>query len=96
MVSVLLIAWRADWFPAPFALGRYTLAVLAANGVGELGLVAEVFFLRRYLCAAESEDLVFASLTLLFGTAGVGSGYRTCGLPTGGSGLARGCWRMES
>ena len=71
MVSVLLIAWRADWFPAPFALGRYTLAVLAANGVGELGSVAAVFFLRRYLCAAESEDLVFASLTLLFGRAGV-------------------------
>ena len=76
MASALLLWWRPDLLPAPFLRGGFSLSAKVANGVGGLGfLAAAVFFLRRYLRQPQSEDLVFASHTLLFANASLLFGY---------------------
>jgi signal transduction histidine kinase len=67
--------WR-EWLPAPWVAGRYTRLVVGANALGGLGfLAAAVFFLRRYLRGQRTEDMVFASHTLLFGAASLLFGF---------------------
>src|SRR5438105_11139279 len=82
MVTVLAVAgaaavWRwSNLLPAPFEPSGYSLSVKAANALGGLGfLVAAVFFLRRCLRGQQEEDLVFASQTVLFGTASLLFGF---------------------
>jgi signal transduction histidine kinase len=62
--------------PAPWVAGNYSRLVIATNALGGLGfLAAAVFFIRRYLREPRGEDLVFASHTLLFGTASLFFGF---------------------
>jgi PAS domain S-box-containing protein len=79
-ISVLMVAglslalglfWGSGWMPLTWdPSGLYTFPVKALNGLGGLGfLAAALFFCRRYLKQSQSEDLVFASLTVLFGVA---------------------------
>jgi PAS domain S-box-containing protein len=79
-LSVLIVAglalalgliWGSWWMPLTWdPSGLYTFPVKALNGSGGLGfLVAALFFCRRYLRQSHAEDLVFASLTVLFGVA---------------------------
>lgn len=57
-------------------IGDYGFLAKAANGLGGLGcLAATIFFFRRYARNPRREDLVFASLTLLFATAGLLFGF---------------------
>ncbi len=59
------------WFPS-----GYSLWTKAANVIGGLGfLAAACFFLKRYLRGVHPEDLVFASHTLIFSTAGLLFGF---------------------
>ena len=58
--------------PAPWGPEGYTLAPKVVNALGGLGfLSAALFFLRRFLRLGHTEDAVFGSCTLLFGTAGL-------------------------
>jgi len=67
---------RPDWLRAPWGPGGYVLPVRAANALGGLGfLAAAAFFGRRYLRQPRTEDLVFASYTLLFGAASLFFGF---------------------
>jgi len=61
--------WGSEGMPVTWdPVGLYTLPVKAANALGGLGfLAAAFFFCRRFLRQSHSEDLVFASLTVLFG-----------------------------
>jgi PAS domain S-box-containing protein len=75
MVAGLALAlglwWGSEWMPVTWnPVGLYTLPVKAANALGGLGfLAAALFFCRRYRRQSHPEDLVFASLTVLFGMA---------------------------
>ena len=61
--------WGSAGMPATWdPVGLYTLPVKAANALGGLGfLAAALFFCRRYRRQPETEALVFAGMTLLFG-----------------------------
>jgi PAS domain S-box-containing protein len=76
MAASLGIWWQSDLLPKPWSPQGYTLLVKATNALGGLGfLAAAVFFFRRYWRQSRTEDLVFASHTLLFGTAGLLFGF---------------------
>ena len=82
LVAVLAIAgslailWWPERLPAPWVAGVYSRSVIATNVLGGLGfLAAAVFFIRRYLREPQGENLVFASHTLLFGTASLFFGF---------------------
>jgi signal transduction histidine kinase len=56
--------------------GDYSRSVIATNALGGLGfLAAAVFFIRRYVREPQTEDMVFISHTLLFGTASLFFGF---------------------
>jgi len=76
-LALAAVVWiKPGWLPAPWIGGEYGLAVKAANALGGLGfLAAAVFFLRRYARRAQSEDLVFAGHTMLFGIASLLFGF---------------------
>ena len=70
--TALTIWWRPDLLPLPWGPTGYTEWAKAANFIGGLGfMTAAAFFFRRYLRQPQTEDLVFASHTVLFGTAGL-------------------------
>jgi PAS domain S-box-containing protein len=75
LVTVLALAgfvaaWRwADWLPAPVLADGYSPSAKAATVLGGLGfLAAALFFFRRCRREPRTEDLVFASYTLIFGS----------------------------
>jgi PAS domain S-box-containing protein len=73
--GVLLWA-RPQGLPQPWSGSEYLPLVKVVNGAGGVGfLAAAMFFLRRYAGMGRGEDLVLASHTLLFGTAGVMFGF---------------------
>ncbi len=65
--------WGSGGMPVTWdPVGLYTLPVKAANVLGGLGfLSAALFFLRRYQFRPNPEDLVFGTLTVLFGVSGL-------------------------
>jgi len=69
--------WRfSGWLPAPFGPAGFNLAAQIANVLGGLGfLSAAWFFARRYLLQPATEDLIFASYTLLFSASGLCFGF---------------------
>jgi PAS domain S-box-containing protein len=70
-IAVAIWLW-SERLPPPWADGVYSGLAIASNVLGGLGfMAAAAFFVRRYLRAPKAEDLVFASLALLFGTASV-------------------------
>ncbi len=77
MVAGLALAlglwWGSEGMPSTWdPVGLYTFPVQAVNALGGVGfLAAALFFCRRYLRQSQTEDLVFASLTVLFGMAGL-------------------------
>ncbi len=78
IVAGLAASWSiAVWvrsvrLPAPWGPDGYTLASKIVNALGGMGfLAAALFFLLRYLRLRHTEDVVFGSQTLLFGTAGL-------------------------
>jgi PAS domain S-box-containing protein len=76
IAGAVAVSWKYLLLPAPFGPEGYTFAVIVSNALGGLGFVAAaVFFLRRYLRQPHTEELVFASLTLLFGIAGLLFGF---------------------
>ena len=76
MAGSFAILWWPERLPAPWVAGNYSRLVIATNALGGLGfLAATVFFIRRYLREPQGEDLVFASHTLLFGTASLFFGF---------------------
>jgi PAS domain S-box-containing protein len=76
LAGALAICQWPGRLPAPWVAGNYSRLVIATNALGGLGfLTAALFFIRRYLRQSETEDLVFASLTVLFGTASLFFGF---------------------
>ncbi len=74
--AAAVIVSRPEWLPSPWVAGEYSGLAIASNALGALGsLAAAAFFARRYLRDPKAEDLVFASLTTLFATAGLFYGY---------------------
>jgi PAS domain S-box-containing protein len=73
LALALGIWWGSEWMPVTWdPVGLYIFPVKAANALGGLGfLAAALFFIRRYLRHPHIEDLVFASLTLVFSTSGL-------------------------
>jgi PAS domain S-box-containing protein len=70
LAFAVAIWWWPERLPTTWAEGQYTGLVIALNALGGLGfLAAATFFARGYLREPNSEELVFASYTLLFGTA---------------------------
>jgi hypothetical protein len=63
-----VVIWRhAGWLPAPSVKTGFTLAAKTADILGGVGFLASAwFFIQRYLRQPATEDLVFASYTLLF------------------------------
>jgi PAS domain S-box-containing protein len=77
LALVLGMWWASDWMPATWDLaGSYRLPVIAANMLGGIGfLTAALFFIRRYLRTQQTEDLVFANHTVLFGVSSLFFGF---------------------
>jgi len=77
LALALGVWWGSEWMPVTWnPVGLYTFPVKAANTVGGLGFVAAaLFFMRRYLRKPQTEELVFANLTLLFGAASLFFGF---------------------
>ena len=70
-IAVAIWLWP-ERLPPPWAAGEYSGLAIASNVLGGGGfMAAAAFFARRYLRDPKTEDLVFASLTLLLGTASV-------------------------
>ncbi len=70
LAVAVAIWWWPQRLPTTWAAGEYSGLVIAFNALGGLGfLAAAAFFARGYLREPKAEDLVFASYTLLFGTA---------------------------
>ena len=70
------IWWWPERLPTPWVAGEYSGWVIASDALGGVGfLTAAAFFAGRYLREPKTEDLVFASYTLLFGTAGLFDGF---------------------
>ncbi len=69
------------WFypgilPAPIVSNGYNIPVKVINIIGGLGFIASsIFFFRRSLIRTESEELAFASLTLLLGISSLMFGF---------------------
>ena len=76
-LAVAMGVWQWSAFlPAPWTPEGYSFSVRATNALGGLGfLAAAFFFLRRYLRRPRTEELVFASHTLLFGVASLLFGF---------------------
>jgi len=76
MAGAFVILCWPERLPPPWVAGKYSHLVIATNALGGLGfLAAALFFIRRYLREPQGEDLVFASHTLLFGTASLFFGF---------------------
>jgi PAS domain S-box-containing protein len=76
MAGSLAIWWWPERLPAPWVAGNYSRLVITVNALGGLGfLAAAAFFIRRYIREPQSEDLVFASQTVLFSAASLFFGF---------------------
>ena len=76
LAVALGVWWRPQILPAPFVPGGYSFPAKVVNVLGGLGfLAAALFFFRRYLRQPHTENLVFASHTLLFGTSSLLFGF---------------------
>ncbi len=76
-LAVSAAIWRyAGWLPAPLVHGDCSIASKTANILGGLGfLSAAVFFTRRHQRQPATEDLTFASYTLLFAASSLSFGF---------------------
>ncbi len=77
LLQVLFLWNWAQLLPAPWtAGGDYSFTVKLLNAVGGLGFTAAAaFFAQRYMRRPRIEDVIFGSLSALFGVAGLLFGF---------------------